>query len=232
MDIKAFGALSAYQKSADAAQENRGRGVDKSLNLPDQASEQAKLRTATNPAAVKFEQQASLVANLFGNSNNAAQSGLQISFQSAIEEINKQLRIDLGLDKSAADPISNDTLAAQGGMDYWTPENTAQRIVQGSTAFLSGFQKAHPELEGEALVTRFLDVIGQGISDGFSQAKGFLGDLNVLSEGIENTINQTYDLVQEGLTTFKNDYLGITTTSTTSAAELSSNSTIKNEELT
>lgn len=222
MDIKAFGALNAYQKSADAAQDNRGRGIDKTPTLPEQAAQQAKDRVASNPAAVKFEQQANLIANLFGNGEVSTQSSLQISFQSAIEEINKQLRIDLGLDQSAADPVSNEALNDQGGMDYWSPENTAQRIVQGSTAFISGFQNAHPELQGEELVNRFLEVIGQGISDGFAQAKGFLGDFNVLSEDIESTIDQTYSYVQEGLQSFKNDYLGITpdeASSSTSASE-------------
>ncbi|MBO1924134.1 DUF5610 domain-containing protein [Thiomicrorhabdus sp. 6S3-12] len=211
MDIKAFGALQAYQKSNDAAQDNRGRGIDKSLVLPEQASEQAKERVATNPAAVKFEQQANLVATLFGDKTQAPQSALKISFQSAIEEINKQLRIDLGLDEGAADPISAEALQQQGGMDYWSPENTAQRIVQGSTAFLSGFQNAHPELEGEELINRFMEVIGNGISTGFEQAKSFLGDLNVMNDEIAGTINQTYELVQSGLENFRNDYLGIET---------------------
>ena len=219
MDIKTFGALNAYQKSADSAQENRGRGIDKTLTLPEQASEQARQRVASNPAAIKFEQQANIVANLFGNGEASTQSSLQISFQSAIEEINKQLRIDLGLDESADDPVSNEALTSQGGMEYWSPENTAQRIVQGTTAFLNGFQNAHPELQGEELINRFLDVIGQGISDGFSQAKGFLGDMSVLSEDIESTIDQTYSLVQEGLQGFKNEYLGITNDPESSDAE-------------
>lgn len=214
MDIKTFGALNAYQKSADTALDNRGRGLDKTQTMPEQAKEQL----TNHPAAIQFEQQASLVSNLFGNGEVSTQSSLQISFQSAIESINKQLRIDLGLDESAVDPISNEALTEQGGMEYWSPENTAQRIVQGSTAFISGFQNAHPELEGEELINRFLEVIGQGISDGFSQAKGFLGDLEVLSEGIEKTIDQTYSFVQEGLASFKNDYLGITSDETQSDA--------------
>lgn len=229
MDIKTFGAMNAYQKNADAVSDSRGRSLDKILNLPEQAAERAKERVASNPAAIKFEQQASIVANLFGTEQVATQSSLQISLQSAIEEVNKQLRIDLGLDASAADPVSNEALAEQGGMDYWTPENTAQRIVQGTTAFLSGFQNAHPELQGEELINRFIEVIGQGISDGFSQAKGFLGDLSVLSEEIEGNINQTYDFVQQGLENFKKDFLGMSDSNSESGISASAQSDLNVE---
>jgi hypothetical protein len=106
-------------------------------------------------------------------------------------------------------PISEEALKAQGGMEYWTPENTAKRIVDGATGFLAGFQNAHPELEGDALIEKFMDVVGGGLTQGFDEARRILGDLNVLEGDIADNIDLTYLKVQEQMLNFKNQFLGI-----------------------
>jgi len=120
------------------------------------------------------------------------------------------LTADLGeqVDPNRFLPISQEALDQQGGMDYWSPENTAQRIVDGSTAFFSSYQTAHPELQGDALVNGFLDVIGGGIKQGFEQAKGILGEMKVLEGDIKSNVDLTYQKVLEGLEAFKNQHLG------------------------
>ena len=102
-------------------------------------------------------------------------------------------------------------------MEYWTPENTAKRIVDGATAFMTGFQSAHPELEGEELINKFLDVVGGGLTQGFDEAKGILGDLDVLKGDIADNVATTYKLVQDGMQNFKNQFLGITDSLTETA---------------
>lgn len=202
------GMLNAYQKHSgnvtdQANPNNQGKRTHGQPELPEQAAQQA----VNAHASIRQQHQASLVAHLFGDSSSATENALKITFQEAIDKLNEILSAEL--QQTEFQPISQETLKSQGGMEYWTPENTAQRIIDGSTAFLAGFQKNHPELEGEELINRFLDVIGGGITQGFSQAKDVLGNLKVLEGDIEETVDLTYQKVQEGLERFKSDFLGI-----------------------
>lgn len=204
--------LNAYQKNSgnhteQANSNNQGKRAHGQPELPEQAAQQA-VNTHTS---IRQERQANLVAHLFGDPNSASNNALKITFQEAIDKLNEILSAEF--QQAEFKPISQEALKEQGGMEYWTPENTAQRIVDGSTAFLAGFQKLHPELEGEELINRFLDVIGGGITQGFNQAKGVLGDLKVLEGDVEKTVELTYQKVQEGLQRFKNEFLGIPSTS-------------------
>lgn len=214
--------VQAYQKSAgldNANPENQGR---RALGQPEQANQARQTNQANQPdlpekasmqatqMTIRTERQASLVAHLFGDGTSASTDSLKLTFQAAMEKINEILSAEFGIVEGGTPPISEEALKAQGGMEYWTPENTAKRIVDGSTAFLAGFQAANPELEGEALMDRFIEVIGNGIAQGFDEAKGLLGDLDVLKGDIADNIESTFKLVQDGLQNFRNQYLGIT----------------------
>ena len=224
VEMNNLSSIQAYQKSAgleNANPDNQGRralGQPELANqarqtnqanqpeLPEQASMQA------NQMTIRTERQASLVAHLFGDGTSASADSLKLTYQAAMEKINEVLSAEFGITEGGTPPISEEALTAQGGMEYWTPENTAKRIVDGSTAFLAGFQAANPELEGEALMDRFIEVIGGGIAQGFDEAKGLLGDLDVLKGDIADNIESTFKLVQDGLQNFRNQYLGITET--------------------
>ena len=215
------GMANAYQKTAGLAPEqanpnNNGKRTHGQPELPEQASDRAKAVNQTH-LTIRQQTQASIVEMMFSSSESATQNSLKITYQEAIDKINEVLTADIGeqVDPNSFLPISQEALDAQGGMEYWTPENTAKRIVEGTTAFLAGYQAAHPELQGEALMNGFMEVIGGGINQGFDQAKGVLGDLNVLEGDIESNVDLTYKLVQEGLEQFKNQYLGITEPETT-----------------
>ncbi|HIE39890.1 MAG TPA: hypothetical protein EYP76_00465 [Thiomicrorhabdus sp.] len=169
-------------------------------------------KTPSTSSELKTAQQASLIAHLFGDGQSINENTLKLTYQAAIEQLNEVLSAELNQTEEATAPISAETLKQQGGMEYWTPENTAQRIVEGSTAFFSAFQAANPELEGEALVDRFIEVIGGGVSKGFEEAKGLLGDLDVLEGSIADNIEKTYTLVQEGFQNFRNQYLATNNT--------------------
>lgn len=153
-------------------------------------------------ADIKISQQASIVEHLFGDPNKTIESSSKITFQAAIDKLNEHLQESLG-----EFAISEENLKSQGGMEYWTPENTAARIVTSSTAFLAGFQQANPELAGEELMDRFIEVVGSGLQKGFDEAQGILGDAEVFSGKIEENFAKTVDLVQKGLEEFKNHYL-------------------------
>lgn len=210
------GPIQAYQNSASLDrihpnnQDKAALAQAEHSKRPEQSEQSEQSTIKADQMTIRNERQASLVAHLFGDGKSVNESSLKITYQAAIEKINEQLKAEFGLEPEADDPISKSALKAQGGMENWTPENTAKRIVEGSTAFLAGFKAANPELEGEALMDRFLEVIGGGISQGFEEAKGILGDADVLKGDIADNVESTYALVQEGLQNFKNQYLGIT----------------------
>lgn len=210
IDINKANPAQAYQNNANLGALNHN---DKSNKLEPTES---KLSTPSTANELKTAQQASLIAHLFGDGKSASESSLKLTYQAAIEKLNEVLSTEFGLTEEATVPISEEALKQQGGMEYWTPENTAKRIVDGSIAFFSAFQSANPELEGEALVDHFIEVVGGGVTKGFEEAKGLLGDLDVLEEGsIADNIEKTYALVQEGFQNFRNQYLGISDANST-----------------
>ena len=191
--------LMAYQKLA--GHDNRNEQAQ-SANQSEQHSGQGQIKA--DQMTIRNERQASLVAHLFGDSSKAIENSLKMTFQAAIEKLNETLTPELG-----ENAISQDALKKQGGMEYWTPENTAGRIVSGASAFLPAFQKAHPELEGEALMQEFMSVVGGGLQQGFDEAQGILSDLNVFDGKVKDTFSATTDLVSKGMENFRREFLGL-----------------------
>ncbi|NPA72892.1 MAG: hypothetical protein GXO35_08700 [Gammaproteobacteria bacterium] len=219
VEMNPLNPILAYQKSADLGSGNQANQAQRGLSETGlDKQNQVSLSEAEKPQSTKetlrTEQQASLVAHLFGDGSSVSSDSLKITYQAAIEKLNETLSSQFEMTDEGIKPISEEALKEQGGMEYWTPENTAKRIVDGATAFLSGFQAANPELEGEALMDRFIEVIGGGIEQGFDEAKGLLGDLKVLEGDIESNIEKTFSLVQSGLQDFRDQYLGKTETAT------------------
>ncbi|MFT6909304.1 MAG: hypothetical protein ACJAS1_006020 [Oleiphilaceae bacterium] len=124
---------------------------------------------------------------------SAGSKFLSLIFRTAIEGINDALKETLG-----DNPIQN---RYDSGLDV-SPEATAERIVSLSTAFFGSYQKQHPELSQEDALTKFTDLISGGINTGFGEARDILSGLQVLEGDIVSHIDLTYDLVQEKLTSF------------------------------
>ena len=220
INSKNFSAINAYQKLENIQQnrlhntdngnaENENRQVDGIQNASH------RIEQAMSKQELRIEQQASLVAHLFGDDSTKNENSLKMAYQTAIEKLNEILQFNgsptsdvSGVDQSnTVTPISEEALKSQGGMEYWTPENTAKRIVEQATAFYGGFEKAHPELEGEALMAHFIDVIGSGIETGINEARNILDDLNVLEGNIAENITQTQNLVFAGLKNYEQNFL-------------------------
>ncbi len=162
-----------------------------------------KLATQTT----KIEQQASIVTHFFSNKETIDSDSLKLAYQTAIAKINELMNPEE--DNPA---ITQEKLDEQG-IEYWSAENTAKRIIEGASGFLAGFQKAHPELEGEELLDKFNEVVGGGLKQGFNEAKGLLGDLNVFSDKIADNFNKTVSLVEQGMIGFKTSQLVVKTDS-------------------
>jgi len=221
IDTQNSGSIQAYQKLASLQSDSNIANTKANSNASPHKGIENAIENVTKHATIdssqmtiRNERQASLVAHLFGDGQTAQENSLKLTFQAAIEKLNEVLMADMPKaveGEAQTNLISEEALKEQGGMEYWTPENTAKRIVEGATAFMNGFQTAHPELEGESLINHFMDVVGGGLAQGFDEAKGILGDLDVLKGDIADNVESTFTLVQEGMQNFKNQFLGIET---------------------
>lgn len=129
---------------------------------------------------------------------SAGNEPMALLFKTALEGVNKALEEQLG-----PNAIQNSYAAS---LDV-SPQATADRIVQMSTAFFDKYQENHLELSTDDALSSFTKLISGGIDTGFKEARDILSGLNVLNEGnIGSNIDTTYDLVQKGLQAFVENY--------------------------
>ena len=178
-------------------------------NMSSQSTQNAQANAAksggldTSQIGVEQQQQASLVSHLFGEGQGRLEGAMKLTFQATIEQLNEALAPDLG-EKA----ISQEKLKEQG-IEYWNVENTAERIFSGAKSFMPAFEKAHPDLEGEALMDKYMEVVGGGLQKGFDEAKGILGELKVFEGNIADTFQETMDRVFRSMENFRREQLGL-----------------------
>lgn len=207
---QASGITNAYQNTASLSTSQddtllKTQSKD-SAKVGDKAVENPTEKVLVNQTTIRNERQASLVAHLFGGTDEEkAEKGMKMTFQAAIDALNEQFKTELG-------DGFDDFAITQGnfdkkGAEYWNPENTSDRILAGATSFLAGFQKQHPKLEGEALMNKFMEVVGGGLQKGFDEAQGILTSLKVFDGNVKDTFTTTVDLVNKGMESFKKQFL-------------------------
>lgn len=122
---------------------------------------------------------------------------MSLLFKTAVEGINDVLRPEIG-DNAIQKAYAQ-------GIDV-SPEATADRIVQMSTTFFDAYHSTHPHLSLDEALDSFVKVIGSGIEQGFKEARDILSGLQALDGNIASNIDKTYDLVQQGLQSFLQNY--------------------------
>lgn len=131
---------------------------------------------------------------------NSKDNPNSVLFQRAIDAINQELEPTLG--KNAAQK------AFDSGIDF-SPEATAERIVSFATSFFPLYQQNHEGEDSnlEQQLDDFIDLVGGGVDTGFGEAKDILTGLDVFNGEVEENANQTYDLIYEGFSQFKQSVL-------------------------
>jgi hypothetical protein len=129
---------------------------------------------------------------------SAKNDSTAVLFKTAIDAINKELEPTLG--KNATQKAYDE------GVDF-SPQAVADRIVGFATSFFSLYQAQHKEDSLEDQLTNFLDVVGGGVETGFGEAKDILEGLNVFEGDVKKNANDTYDLIFEGFSQFKESLL-------------------------
>lgn len=97
----------------------------------------------------------------------------------------------------------NPAVASYLNAQDYSPEATATRIVSFATSFLGIHKANHKDMSDQEALNSFMEIIGNAIDKGFSEARDILEPLNVLQGSIKENIDTTYRLVQEKLTQFK-----------------------------
>lgn len=83
--------------------------------------------------------------------------------------------------------------------NYFSPENTANRIYNFATSFYETFLAGTGKEDSEASRQEYKDIIGSAIDEGFGQALDILGDL---PDEVSSQIQTTHDLIFEKLDKF------------------------------
>ncbi len=94
-------------------------------------------------------------------------------------------------------PTQDDALSKL--QEYFSPENTAQRILDVATSFFPLSKIGRAEGDTEAARQSFSKFIGSAINTGFQMARNILGDL---PEDIVASIDKTHSLVFSGIEGF------------------------------
>lgn len=84
-----------------------------------------------------------------------------------------------------------------------SPQATADRIVAFATNFYQAFREQNPQLNDEDGLEQFMQEIGKGIDQGFTDARDILTGLKKLEGKVATDIDQTYSLIQQGLQDFR-----------------------------
>lgn len=119
---------------------------------------------------------------------------LALVLSSAIERINEFLAPELG--------ETSIQKAADSRLDS-SPEATAERIVGLSTVFFGEFNERHSSEDKSEVLSHFMENISSGIDQGFAEARDILEGLGVLEGEISKSIDQTFELVKQKLSTFE-----------------------------
>lgn len=154
-------------------------------------------KTETSTESVKNQLNKSILQANLEVSVSAGDNPMALLYKAAIEGINDVLQAEFG-----DNAIQN---SYDAGLDV-SPEATADRIVTMSTAFFSKYREQHPEMTDEEAAKAFVKVIGQGIDQGFTEARDVLDGLQVLEGDIAKNIDSTYELVQDGLQAFVENF--------------------------
>ena len=165
-------------KANQASQATTAAATDKAADM----SPTAKAKAQLNASIVE----ASLTVSL-----KAGNDPMSVIFKTALTGINEALEADFG-----KDAIQN--ASAQDN----SPEATANRIVSLSTGFYEAYKRQNPGQDDETSLNNFMETIKKGVEQGFKEARSILEGFKVLDGDLSKSIDQTYDLIQQGFADF------------------------------
>jgi hypothetical protein len=89
----------------------------------------------------------------------------------------------------------------QSATDF-SPQATAQRIVNFSTSFFGSFQQNHADEAGQSQASNFAAMIKGAIEEGFASTQDILVGLGEIAPDIQAGIDETFELTMQGINSF------------------------------
>ena len=89
----------------------------------------------------------------------------------------------------------------QSGTNF-SPQATAQRIVNFSTSFFGSFKQNHADEAGQSQAPGFAVIFKRAIEEGFASAQDILVGLGEIAPDIQAGINETFELTMQGINSF------------------------------
>ncbi len=154
---------------------------------------------STSTQAIRAEQQASVIEHFFNDGSTATTDAMKLTFKAAIEKINEMFSLSA---PEESEKLINQEKLNEEGIGFWSPENTANRIVETASFFFAAFKNANPSLDGTELIEKFNEVVGGGLKQGFEDAKGILDGVDVFAGSIQENFDKTVALVEQGMQGF------------------------------
>ena len=131
------------------------------------------------------------------------QESARVSLRTGNESLSLLLRSAIdnigGLFSSKA---SNDAIPGIVTNQDTSPEATAGRILDFSTAFFDSYARQHPREDPEKVATNFVATIRKGFERGFNEAKKILEGMSAFTGAVKDGVTNTWNLVQKGYDDF------------------------------
>ena len=135
---------------------------------------------------------AAVLLNLGGDINSG--------YANRVLEDNLATSFDAAFAKAGLDLNTESILSS--GLDF-SPEATANRILEFSTSLFDGFMANHAgDEDGGPGLGGFKDLIKGAVKEGFTQAKGILSGIGEIPGGVSDDIEETFNLVMSGIDAF------------------------------
>ena len=151
------------------------------------------------------EDSVSISFNLYGDLNK-----LKDSINVVNQQVKTQLEKYYGIVK---DPTATQTeltpkedASAQDLLEFYNPANTASRIVDFTTGYLSQYQQNHTDKTNSENIDGFITMLKGAVGKGFDEAEKILGSYDKLGD-IGANIKETYKRVVKGLEEYQQKYL-------------------------
>ena len=132
---------------------------------------------------------------------DAVKVNIQIDGEFAGRVLQDSMADKLNAAFAAAGMDTTVDILLQSGTNF-SPQATAQRIVNFSTSFFGSFKQNHADEAGQSQASDFAAMIKGAIEEGFASAQDILFGLGEISPDIQARINETFELTMQGIKSF------------------------------
>lgn len=213
------------QSLETASRFNSNRVQEEKINDKPSSKEQAKETSeninATNslrPDVEKLKEQQqeidlqskkSLLESMFAKGSKGDAKAMQIFYQEATLAIENYLRQELDDEEFSLERLREKTSGLEGQEDYWSSENTADRIITFATSYYETFKKQNPRLNDEEVMEKYMNLVQPALEKGIGEAINVLEGFGAFHGHIKDTAEETQRLVFEKLEAFRENKLGL-----------------------